>query len=138
MTSVFRPSSWLVRAVLVAVIVLSTARGGFLPAFARLAGGPPVHACHCEVRGGHSTCACPRCNAELRDDADADAYGALRTTCGDDADATLGKAFVSALPAGVSGVVRVGSLVPGTASFADDPSILGRSPESPPPRASNA
>lgn len=138
MSRILRQSSWLVRAALVAVVVLSTALGGLLPAFARLVGGPPVHACHCEVRGGHATCACPRCNAELREDADADAYGALRTTCGEDEDVTLGKALVSTLPATVSGVVRMGSLVQWSDSFAEDPSTVGRPPSRPPPRASNA
>lgn len=41
--------------------------GAAMPAYARLLGGPHAHACACEVRGGHATCACPLCFPELRD-----------------------------------------------------------------------
>lgn len=136
--TVLRKTECIARLALVAVVVIATAFGGMLPALTRLLGGPPVHVCHCEVRGGHATCACPRCNAELRDDEDADAYGTLRTTCGDDDEATFGKALVMTHAPRVQALVRISELTRRVFFLPSDPSRGPRPPDSPPPKLSHA
>jgi hypothetical protein len=67
--------------------------------FARALGGPTVHVCQCEIRGGHSTCGCPICNPD-RDDLRL-SEASIRGKCGDD-DLAFGAALGSAVapPAG--------------------------------------
>ena len=47
------------------LLALLVAAGPSAPVFARMIGGPPAHACHCDSRGGHAHCACPICFPEL-------------------------------------------------------------------------
>lgn len=49
----------------------------------KLLAGEHAHVCHCEVRGGHATCACPICIPSLRDDDD-HVLPTFKGTCGDD------------------------------------------------------
>jgi hypothetical protein len=91
--------SW--RYVLVLALLLPLALSSGLPTLARLVGGPAAHVCHCELRGGHSTCACPICNPD-RDDLRL-SEASIRGKCGDDDEAfgaSLGPAV--APPAGVT------------------------------------
>ncbi len=67
---------------LVLMLVLPLALSSALPFFARIAGGPAPHVCHCALSGGHSTCACPICNPD-RDDLKLNEVS-LRGKCGDD------------------------------------------------------
>lgn len=69
---------------LVTALVVMVAVGAAMPAWARLAGGPPEHACKCEVRGGHAHCACPLCFPELGDDDLVTGLASAKGKCGDD------------------------------------------------------
>jgi hypothetical protein len=52
------------------------------PSVVEYAFGAPAHLCHCDVRGGHATCACPVCHPE---DADLKARVlAVQGPCGDE------------------------------------------------------
>jgi hypothetical protein len=83
--------------VVVLALVLPLALSSALPMFARALGGPLPHVCHCEIRGGHSTCGCPICNPDRDDLRLSDA--SIRGKCGDD-DLAFGGALGSAvLPA---------------------------------------
>jgi len=120
------------------VLAVVTAFAGSLPALARLAGGPPPHVCHCEVRGGHAMCQCPRCNPELRDPDDTHA-DVLRASCGDDEDATLGKTFVAVLgPCVVAPLPRVVTIAPSPLSPPSRKARLRDGPEAPPPKPATA
>ena len=90
------------RHLFVLALVLPLAFSSALPVFARALGGPVVHVCHCELRGGHSTCGCPICNPD-RDDLRL-SEASLRGKCGDD-DVTFGAALGSAILAPASAVV---------------------------------
>jgi hypothetical protein len=73
-------ASWLVRLVVLVALVpvgLSFA----MPALARAVAGPPPHVCHCDVRHGHASCACPKCFPDLEEPG----FGedVLRGQCGD-------------------------------------------------------
>ena len=86
---------------MVLALILPLALSSALPIFARVAGGPVPHVCHCDVRAGHSTCACSICNPD-RDDLKL-TQASLRGKCGDDDSvfgATLGAAV--APPPGVT------------------------------------
>ena len=118
--------------VFVLALVLPLALSSALPALARILGGPMAHVCHCDVRGGHSTCACPVCNPD-RDDLRL-SEASLRGKCGDDdpvAGASLGAAVP--LPPGVT-------IVPADLSGEAMPDVPGRralvflTPPTPPPR----
>jgi hypothetical protein len=85
----------------VLALVLPLALSSALPTFARVLGGPTAHVCRCEIRGGHSTCACPICNPD-RDDLRLN-EASLRGKCGDD-DLAFGAVLGSAIapPPGVT------------------------------------
>ena len=68
------------------VLVIPLALSWSLPALARVVAGPPVHVCHCDMRHGHATCACPKCFPERQELAFSE--DALRGQCGDE-DVTL-------------------------------------------------
>lgn len=68
----------------VGVLSVMTALGAWGPAFARMLGGPAVHACHCETRDGHhDACACPICYPEIGA-VDVTGHDAVTGTCGDE------------------------------------------------------
>ena len=113
-------------------LVLSALSGGFLPGLVRLAGGPPPHVCHCELRGGHSTCACPRCNPEFRDD-DGQTHDAVHSTCGDADEATLGKAWLAVIPAPHVARRVFETEVPCPRESERMPGSVSRAPPTPPP-----
>lgn len=98
----------LLRSALVAVaLVISLGpAAGF---YTKLLAGEPAHVCHCEVRGGHSLCACPICFPELRDEHDHDhedgGRPAIRGVCGDEAPVLRSFAFVAIPPTVVTGVL---------------------------------
>jgi hypothetical protein len=119
--------------VFVLALLLPLALSSALPMFARVLGGPAVHVCKCEIRGGHSTCGCPICNPD-RDDLRL-SESSIRGKCGDD-DLTFGAALGSAvappagvtvLPPDVTGVLRP-VLPPRLAA-------VFLTPPTPPPRA---
>ena len=100
--------------------------------FARVFGGPTAHVCHCDIRSGHSTCACPICNPD-RDDLRL-SEASLRGECGDDDlafGATLG--FAVAPPPGVVVVPPdpTGEEAPGTPA---PRALVFLTPPTPPPR----
>lgn len=101
----------------VLTLVLPLALSSALPIFAQVLGGPTPHVCHCEIRGGHSTCACPICNPD-RDDLKLNEVS-LRGKCGDD-DLTFGAALGSAVPA-PAGVTIIPPDLAGEASPAVSP-----------------
>jgi hypothetical protein len=122
-----------VRAVLF-VLVLPLALSSTLPAFARAVEGPAVHVCHCEVKGGHSTCACRICHPERKDLRLS--KESIRGQCGDE-NPVFGASLAIALPPApavtiprapvtASAVLRLRSLSPDV--------VL--SPPTPPPRLS--
>jgi len=87
---------------LVLALILPLALSTALPGFARAVAGPAAHFCRCEIRGGHSTCACPICNpdrADLRLSEES-----IRGKCGDD-DLVFGGALAVALAPGAGFVV---------------------------------
>jgi hypothetical protein len=84
-------SSWSLRALglaklraLVMLLVLPIALSWSLPALARVVAGPPAHVCHCDMRHGHATCACPKCFPDRERDDLAFSEESLRGQCGDD------------------------------------------------------
>jgi hypothetical protein len=89
-----RTSFVFVRVVLFALL-LPLGLSGTLPVFARALGGPRVHVCRCEAKGGHSTCACPICHPDRKD------YRlskeSIRGQCGDE-DPVFGADLAIALP----------------------------------------
>jgi hypothetical protein len=107
---------------LVSVLSMLVALGASMPSYARLLGGPPAHACHCETRGGHAHCACPICFPELRSPDDG-FESVLKGVCGDD---DLASISTAADPATVESHVIV--LDPPAAI------VLPRVPERAPPR----
>jgi hypothetical protein len=124
----------LVLCALVVPLALSSA----LPVFARTLGGPPVHVCHCAVRGGHSTCACRICHPE-RDDLRF-SEESIRGTCGDED-------FAYGGPTGLAWAVPVASAVrilpaPVSRSLAELPTervpVVPPDPPTPPPRVAAA
>ena len=71
----------------VSIFALLVALGPSAPSLARMISGPPAHACHCDVRGGHGHCACPICFPELaaRDAHSVDPTAPIATgACGDE------------------------------------------------------
>ena|SRR5438552_14364889 len=88
------------RAVLFAFLVFPLSLSAAFPAFARWAAGPAAHVCHCEVSGGHSTCACPICHVDVPEYRLSET--SLRGVCGD-ADPVFSAAHgVAVLPATLS------------------------------------
>jgi hypothetical protein len=87
-------SGILARAILFA-LMLPLALSSTFPVFARVIAGPAVHVCHCEVRGGHSACACPICHPERTDLRLS--MESIRGQCGDE-DPIFGAALAIALP----------------------------------------
>jgi hypothetical protein len=75
---------------LVFVLLLPLAFSAGLPTLARVLHGPATHVCCCEVRGGHSTCACPVCHPDREDLALSEE--SLRGRCGDE-DVAFGAAL---------------------------------------------
>ena len=73
-------ASWIARLVVVVAIV-PMALSFAMPALARVVAGPPPHVCHCDVRHGHASCACPKCFPDLEEPG----FGedVLRGQCGD-------------------------------------------------------
>lgn len=117
---------------LVAGLSLLVAVGAAMPAYARLLGGPHAHACSCEVRGGHATCACPLCFPEL-DDVDTFGAPSMAGRCGTD---DPGWRTLSAPAVATSGFVLVAPLesVVLPAPPLLTPSAWSERPELPPPR----
>jgi hypothetical protein len=70
---------------LVLLLVVPLALSWSLPALARVVAGPPAHVCHCDMRHGHSACACPKCFPDREDLGFSE--DALRGQCGDDFEA---------------------------------------------------
>ena len=77
-------------------LVLPLALSTSLPMFARALAGPAPHICHCAVRGGHSTCACPLCHPGREDLRFSPA--SVRGQCGDE-DLVFGATSATAMPA---------------------------------------
>jgi hypothetical protein len=73
-------ASWVARLVVVFAIV-PLALSFAMPALARVVAGPPPHVCHCDVRHGHASCACPKCFPDLEEPGFAE--DVLRGQCGD-------------------------------------------------------
>lgn len=104
---------------LVSLVALLVAAGPAAPVFARMIGGPPVHACHCDARGGHAHCACPICFPEL---VETDVPAIDPTTqiatgiCGDDDPAwrTLAVPAVPAVGFSLAPVIRSVAAAPST------------------------
>jgi hypothetical protein len=109
-----------------------------LPLLAKSLGSPPLHVCHCEIRGGHSTCACPICHPERTDLTFT--QESIRGSCGDDdlalgSSAGLGLAVpslssVAVLPSPVS--------LPPLSPSAGQIRVVTLDPPTPPPRLSAA
>jgi hypothetical protein len=76
---------------MIVALVLPLALSVLFPAFAKMVAGPAPHVCRCEVRGGHSTCACPICNPDRAEELTA-SEESIRGRCGDD-DLTFGGAL---------------------------------------------
>jgi hypothetical protein len=117
---------------LVLVLVLPLALSSALPVLARVCGGPAVHVCHCEARGGVDTCACPICNPD-RDDL---AYSeeSIRGECGD-----RDRVFGAALGAAVAPPAGFAILPPELVAALPSPRMprlpsLHHAPPTPPPR----
>jgi hypothetical protein len=117
---------------LVLALVLPIALSSALPVYARIAGGPTPHVCHCEVRGGHSMCGCPICNPD-RDDLQINEVS-LRGKCGDD-DEVFGAVLGSAV-APPPGVTIVPPDLAGETAPAVSPrlELVFLTPPTPPPR----
>ncbi len=125
----WKPASQALRALVLALLLplaLSTGRIG-LPGLARILGGPATHVCHCEVRVGHTTCACAICHPDRED------YRAseesIRGTCGDDdlvAGGALGVAILVA-PFVVQPRPRASR-----AASVDPPALASLAPPAPP------
>jgi hypothetical protein len=118
---------------LVFALLLPLAFTSGLPMLARVLHGPATHVCHCEMRGGHSTCACPICHAGDPELTFSDA--SIRGRCGDE-DVAFGAPFGFAV---VAPAFRV-SLAPlvGRAETRAPPSVRARAlpePSVPPPRS---
>ena len=114
----------------IAILATLVAVGAPLPTYARLAAGERDHTCHCETRGGHAHCACPKCFPELASGDDklaAHDRDAVSGRCGDD-DPGWRTLAVPAVPAN-DGFVIVPPLVR---------VIVPRAPEPPPPQWSSA
>jgi hypothetical protein len=117
---------------LVFALLLPLAFTGGLPMLARVIGGPLTDVCHCEVRGGHATCACPICHADsdefrLTDES-------IRGKCGDD-DVAFGGAIGVAVLA--PGFVLAPAPRAGAASVRAPPNLdsaVKPEPPTPPPR----
>jgi hypothetical protein len=118
--------------ILVLALVLPLALSSALPMFARAFSGPAVHVCHCDIRGGHSTCACPVCNPD-RDDLTL-SEASLRGKCGDD-DLAFGASLGSAV-APPPGVVVVPPDLTGEQAPGIPPrlALVFLTPPTPPPR----
>jgi hypothetical protein len=85
---------------MIVALLVPLALSALMPAFARIVSGPAPHVCRCELRGGHSTCACPICNPD-RDEELALGAASIRGRCGDDDVAfggALGLAVLGAEP----------------------------------------
>jgi hypothetical protein len=122
--------SW--RHLFVLALVLPLALSSALPTLAHVLGGPLAHTCHCEIRGGHSTCACPICNPD-RDDLKL-SEESIRGKCGDD-DLTFGAALGSAvLPAAGVTVLPADVSRKARPIAAHPPASVFRPPPTPPPR----
>ncbi len=102
---------------LVLVLVVPLALSWSLPALARAVAGPPAHVCHCDMRHGHATCACPKCFPDREDLAFSE--DALRGQCGDDFEALRDTRWID-------------TCVP-SASLEIAPALVGFLPESTPP-----
>jgi hypothetical protein len=122
--------------VFVLALVLPLALSSALPMFARALGGPVVHVCKCEIRGGHSTCGCPICNPD-RDDLRL-SEASIRGQCGDE-DLAFGAALGSAV-APPAGFVVLPPELAGALGPAPAPRIPGvfLPPPTPPPRLATA
>ena len=122
-----RVCRWLKLAI--AILATLVAVGAPLPTYARLVGGERDHACHCESRGGHAHCACPKCFPELAADDGlvAPDRDAVSGRCGDD-DPGWRTLAIPAVPANEGFVV-----VPPLAR-----ARVARAPDTPPPQWSSA
>lgn len=122
-----RVRRWLKLAI--AILATLVAVGAPLPTYARLVGGERDHACHCESRGGHAHCACPKCFPELAADDGlvAPDRDAVSGRCGDD-DPGWRTLAIPAVPANEGFVV-----VPPLAR-----ARVARAPDTPPPQWSSA
>ncbi len=118
--------------VFVLALVLPLALSSALPMFAHALGGPAIHVCKCEIRGGHSTCGCPICNPD-RDDLRV-TEATIRGKCGDD-DLSFGAALGSAV-APPPGFVVLPPDITGALAPALSPRLptVFLSPPTPPPR----
>jgi hypothetical protein len=118
--------------IFVLALVLPLALSSALPTFARVLGGPLTHVCHCEIRGGHSTCGCPICNPDRDDLKLTDA--SIRGKCGDD-DVAFGAALGSAiLPAPAITVLPPDMTRDARPTGGPDLAPVSVSPPTPPPR----
>lgn len=113
----------------IAILATLVAVGASLPTYARLVGGERDHACHCEARGGHAHCACPKCFPELASDdrLSAPDRDTVSGRCGDD-DPGWRTLAVPAVPAN-DGFVIVPPLTR---------AIVSRAPDTPPRQWSSA
>lgn len=121
-----------IRSVLV-LLALLVAAGPSAPVFARMLGGPPAHACHCDTRGGHAHCACPICFPELAT-LDAPSGDPIATgICGDDDPAWRTLAMPIVATSGFTLLVDERCVV-ASPPVEDTPAQWSRAPDPRPPR----
>jgi hypothetical protein len=118
---------------MVLALVIPIAVSQWMPIFARVIAGAPVHVCHCDTQGPHAECSCPICSPG-RDDLISDDI-AVRGSCGDDA-TPPGKALLmpAILPAS-SKLIPYSERAPRVAGLAPPPDGPTFEPPTPPPRS---
>ena len=122
----------LTRAIIVA-LVLPLGFAGALPSFARIVSGEAPHVCHCEMRGGHATCACPICHPDREDLRLTEE--SIRGRCGDK-DVVFSAALDVAVPHVFFAFYAPPSLrAPPPHREAGRPARIFVAPPTPPPRA---
>jgi hypothetical protein len=128
-----RTSFVFVRVVLFALL-LPLGLSGTLPVFARALGGPRVHVCRCEAKGGHSTCACPICHPDRKDYRLSEE--SIRGQCGDE-DLVFGAALAISLPPSSAFTVQRAPVSPSARPSPESAAPeLVLPPPTPPPRLS--
>jgi hypothetical protein len=121
------------RAVLFAFLLLPLSLASAFPAFARWAAGPAVHVCHCEVRGGHSTCACPICHADTPEFRLSEK--SFRGICGDEDPVFAAAHGVAVLPSTLALVLPAFDRAPARRDASPPLDSIDLPPPTPPPRS---
>lgn len=112
------------------------ALGRTLPAFARMAGGPKAHVCHCETGGAHAHCACPVCFPDL-DTLDL-RIASISGKCGDDDTGWRALSEPGVLPASLVTVAPFVHVITPEVRMRELASRWSEPPEPPPPRPFSA